>query len=308
MLYFFDQKFSKYLRRRGSILLAILFSFTDISHAHLGNYETAWLKSTAGTGVASMLVDEATFLNPAPLAFFKMSSFYFEKSKSDITPSDEASPLEPYESGIKTFIISDSKSRLKGSLSYQKLEDNFDTRKTIGFSMSKPFPGNYSIGLSYRIVEEESLQNGVATKSKYKPITLGLTHPVNESFSFGLVAIDLTQENPEDSIRILGLQYVYAGFISLMLDAGADYNRELGDTFLYRSAIQLRVFSDLFLRFGIFKDNGKGEQGNGAGLGWVTLRFVINAALKSYTIEANPDLSRKGEEIKETTFSLSYHF
>ena len=44
------------------------------------NFETTRLKSTAGAGVASLLIDESTILNPAPMAFFNLASFYIQRS------------------------------------------------------------------------------------------------------------------------------------------------------------------------------------------------------------------------------------
>ena len=93
-----------------------------------------------------------------------------------------------------------------------------------------------------------------------------------------------------------------------MLDLGSNYNDDLSNSSVYRGAIQVRVYNDFFVRFGTFKDKGRGESGNGVGAGWAGPKLVLDLALKNTTMENNPTLNRVGEKIRETSFSLSYKF
>ena len=93
-----------------------------------------------------------------------------------------------------------------------------------------------------------------------------------------------------------------------MFDAGADYNRPLRETTLWKAAFQLKVFDNWFMRFGVFDDQGKFERGSGAGIGWVQPRLVIDLSLKNTKISENELLVQEAEDIKESSFSISYRF
>ena len=47
------------------------------------SFQTTRLKSTGGAGVASILMDEATFLNPAPLAFFNLTAVLLQRTNGE---------------------------------------------------------------------------------------------------------------------------------------------------------------------------------------------------------------------------------
>ncbi len=64
-----------------SLILTHLLSLT-ICHAKIRDFETTRLQSTSGAGVATILVNEASVLNPATIVFVPVSSFYYQNGNS----------------------------------------------------------------------------------------------------------------------------------------------------------------------------------------------------------------------------------
>lgn len=283
--------------RHPKTYLTFLFSlvlFSQVTHSKIQNFETTRLKSTAGAGVGSILMDEATVLNPAPIAFFNVGSIYLNKGSSEVTSENQVLS-EVDDLGI---IVSDSKGDAAGSLSYQKQTSGNLTRTRLAVAMSTPIRKKSAMGVTLRRTTDEVIGG---EKEEYLQTIMGVTHVVSESFTIGFVANDPFKKRPEDSMGTFGTQYVYKDFISIMLDVGANYYQELRETFVYKSAVQFKLLEDFYARFGYFRDLGEKESGTGVGLGWVQPRLVLEGALKNTTDFA-------GAKISETSFSLSYRF
>jgi hypothetical protein len=288
------------------LTIGLLLSFS--AHAELRNFETARLKSTAGAGVGSMLMDEATFLNPAPLAFFRMSSVYFQKSSGDISNSD-SSPMNSNEAEQVAFVASDANENLSGSISYNKSTIDADERKQLGFAFASVVGKKSSMGVSYRTTTDRETSNGFDyDETKYKQTNFGFMHALNSEFTLGILFVDPFKSKSDDTRGIVGIQYVYDDFVSLMLDAGADYNNNLSDSFLYKAGLQLKVYNDFFLRAGTYDDKGARERGTGAGIGWIQPKLVLDFGIKNSKLLANAERGEKARDVKETAFSLSFRF
>lgn len=290
---------------RNVIAFVVLIS---ASHAYsaLRDFETTRLKSTAGAGVGAILMDEASILNPAPIAFFDIGAIYFQKTGKNITQEDDR-PIA--ESDQTAFIISDSKGRVGGSISYLKYNDNFDQRQRLSASVSTPFGSRSAIGFTYRKTEDRLSNNGVDyTEDNYNQSIIGVSHAVSENFTMGLVVIDPLKERPQDTKAIIGTQLTYKGFIQFMLDAGGDYTQNISDSLLYKSALQFKILDDVFLRFGTYRDKAKRERGNGIGLGWVQPKLIFDVAIKNSKNDFFPEINQIGQEIRESSFSVSYKF
>lgn len=276
-------------------------------NARVHDFETTRLKSTAGAGVGSILMDEATILNPAPIALFTNSAFYVSQAGIDVTNQDD--PTAPAAiSRTRGIIISDSKGGLNGSISLLKQEENGEFRERMAASLASPMGDRSSLGISYRKTKDSNLKNGALEKEEYNQFVVGITHAINPSFSIGLIAIDPLQTKAEDSKGIVGFQYLYKGFISVMFDIGSDYHQNLSDELLYRAGAQFKLLQDFYFRFGLFDDKGLGEKGNGVGVGWVQPRLVIDLALKNTSVFSDLANSINGKDISETSLSLSYKF
>ena len=281
-----------------TLLICLLFLslslFASNEPAPLPFFETSWLESTAGAGVGSLLLDESTILNPAPLAFFNLSSLYFQKTKSK--------GLSP--SGQTAVIISDTGKGIPTSISYIATEkDSYNQRKKYSISFAYPVKKRSSFGIGYRLIKEKNLSpNGHHIKHQYNKIAMGLTHVPSPSFSFGLLLINPFKKNDKYSQITVGLQYVYENFFSLLFDIESHLSSNFSDSMIYKSALQLKIMSDLFFRIGAFQNNQTNEKGMGTGIGWIQPRLSLNLGLKNMR---SPNFSEKNVK---TSFSISYRF
>lgn len=290
-----------------TILLGIIFSSAGL--ARIPDFETTRMKSTGGTGVGSLLLDEATFLNPAPLAFFKIGSFYFQKSGTTITPSTQNDPYASAESDATAFVMSDSTGNMNGSISYQKQIHGFDERKRYGVSLATPLGKSSSMGMTYRRTKDLVLNDqNLIVNQEYDQAIFGFTHTMNSDVTMGMVFIDPFKKHFGDTKAIVGFQYVYKDFVTLMFDGGANYNENLSDSVLLRAAAQFKVMTDFFIRVGSFNDKDKKERGSGVGASWVQPKLMVDFAIKNSKVDEVEKYNQVAENIKETSFSLSYRF
>jgi len=253
-------------------------------------------------------MDEATFLNPATIAFYEQGSFYFQKGGVDSTPSQGQGQTQ--ESSNMSIIASDSKGITGGSISYNTAEYKGQSTKRISAAFARPIGEKSSFGVNATYVKEQTFVNGGSelVDQDYKQTTFGIAHVLNDSFSLGFVLRDPFKERRGDTKATAGFQYTYKDFFSLMLDTGADYSENLSDTVSWNAGAQLSLFKDFYVRFGSFSDKGRREKGTGAGLGWIQPKLVVEAALKNTDVLESSLLNQTGEEIKETSLSLSYRF
>jgi hypothetical protein len=127
------------------------------------------------------------------------------------------------------------------------------------------------------------------------------------------VAVDPLKKHSTDTKALIGFQLSYQNFFSAMADIGANYTKDLGESFLYRAALQMRLLSDLYLRLGIFRDLGLKEQGNGFGAAWVTPRIAVDFGVK-YTrftddnYRVNKSTPRGIDKMSDISFSLALQF
>ncbi len=292
-----------------SVILVELFLYINPAHARVAEFQTTRLKSTGGAGVASFLVDEAPVLNPAPIAFFNMSSFYFQKGGTEVSNTSAANTngdnvYNFAKSDDMAIIASDSKGALKGTLGYIKQSQGDVISKQITGSLSSLVGKRSSMGFSYSLIKDEI--SGV--KESSKKFNVGVFHAVSPNFSIGMVAVNPFISTKKDTKGLVGLQYVFQDFISLMLDAGADYTKELSETTILRVGTQLKIYNDFFIRFGIFDDKSTKEKGSGAGIGWIQPRLNLEFAIKNTKVLEDELLNQKKQDLKETSFSVSYRF
>ncbi|MBK23865.1 MAG: hypothetical protein CME70_07660 [Halobacteriovorax sp.] len=276
-------------------ILFVIYSLPGL--AKIQEFETTRMKSTAGTGVGSILMDEATILNPAPIAFFNVGSVYLSKGSAENRESNTV----VQDSDHLGIIVSDAKGNTAGSFSYQSQSFGNQKRKRLAAALSSPIRKKSAMGVSLRRTTDEVIGGD---KNEYLQTVVGITHAVSQEFTIGFVAFDPLKKRADDSLGIFGGQYVYQDFISIMADAGANYYKELGESFLYRGALQFKLMDDFYARAGYFRDMGKEEKGTGAGLGWVQPRLVIEAAIKNTENVSNKNIAK----VSETSFSLSYRF
>lgn len=285
-------------------LLSILVSFN--LHAKIQDFETTRLKSTAGAGAGSILMDESTLLNPASIAFYDVSAFYMQKFDQKVEQKNSDSDVvNSFTAKNLGFIASDGEGNLKGSMSYYNFDHDGSKRKRVALSMASIVDKKSALGITYRYTSDKNIKN--MADIKYNQMVIGVTHAVSPSFTLGIVYIDPLRQHKVDSKLIAGVQYSYMDFITLMLDLGTKRD-DIKGSYVHKEAVQLKVFTDFYLRAGNFYDKEKGEKGNGAGIGWVQPKLVVEFAIKNTEVISNESIKQDNETIKDTSLSLSYRF
>ncbi len=297
--------------KRYTIFSLLILLISPDSFARLRDYETTRLKSTAGTGVGSVLMDESSILNPAGLAFYTMGSIYYQKGDTSITNNNPTEPYRGYEPQSFGIIASDSSQGTGGSISYTKQDLGFESRKRISAALATPVTKNSAIGSTIRKTTDTVSPSGLGNdlyKERYTQFIFGITHAISDQFTLGLTAVDPLQKRAEDTRGLMGFQYTFEHIITVMGDMGADYTDDPSSTLQWRAALQIRAYNDFYVRFGTFNDKAWSERGNGAGIGWVGPKLVFEIAYKNTKIDERAELNQKGRSIKDTSFSLAYKF
>ncbi len=298
---------------RAIIILNLFFLVLDVqvSFARVHDFQSTRLKSTAGAGIASVLLDEATFLNPAPLAFFVSSSVYYQKTKTNMTydPDPWAPTRNPPKPDASAFVLSDTAGRLKGSISYQTQQEDYDKRKRYAAAIASPIGQKSALGYTYRYSEDDDSVDGYNyVKDKYSQSSIGVIHLVSESLIMGFVVDDFMKKISTDVKATLGLQYNYKDFILLIGDLGGDYTQSISETKFYRAAMQFRVLSDFFVRFGTGRDEKKDEKNTGIGVSWLQPKLCIELSIQDRVKMKNSFLGQYNDKMRESSFSISYRW
>jgi len=264
--------------------------------------DTSRLKSTAGVGIGTILMDEATLLNPSTLSFYNITSFYAQKRQTGITSSREMAPSGTNrESNVEeyNFILSDSKAGVDASARFSMLNAHEKGKLTqYAGALSSPLGAQSAIGVSYVYQEFKKDE----TKTLYRPITLGVHHVFSEAFSVGIIWKDALKDNKNLGIVGLGLQYNFSDFFSFLADVGGNPYQNIREKGYLGAAMQLRLYGDLYGRGGIKTHRGEKSQTVGVGLGWVQPRLVLEGSYSTKKFTQNQT------EIKDLGVSLSFRF
>lgn len=283
----------------------LIFIFND-AMSKVRELETTRLMSTSGAGVASILVNESAFLNPAPIVFYKNSSFYLQSTGAEMLDENDErdDDKRSFKEGEgKAIVIADTTSKFRGAFSYQNHEEFRSERTRYSLSLTGAYSADTAIGAIYRYTEDEFYKED---EEKYHQIVLGATHIQSEKLSFGLIVIDPNKTHEEDHRIIVGTQYSLFLNTQFMFDYGIDPRIDADEGNLWRAAIQLRFFERFHLRAGKFQDKTINLGGNSWGLSWVGPKLSIDFATKiSKKIEENNTFLYTDEKIVDTSFALS---
>ena len=268
-------------------------------------FETTHLKSTAGTGVSGIFMEEAAFLNPASLAFFQNSNVYVQRDMVQIKDSNGNVVQKPKNTGV---VIADGNASLSGSLSYVHQEEGVMKRKRWGLSTSAPLSEKSAFGVSLRKSKDENTLTN--TSEDYYQTTFGVTHAIDAQTSMGLVVYDAFNSAGDATKAITGVQHIFADYITVAFDVGGNYKAdEISDTLLTRGSIQLRVLDDFYLRFGAFNEKELEEKGNAYGLAWISPKLALEFAVKNTTQKISVLKQRPTEsKLRVVSFAASLRF
>lgn len=301
--------FSKY----SFLSLLMVNALTQGVLAKVHEYETPRLKSTAGTGVGSILMNESVLLNPAPLALFNVTTVTYQRDDVSIQDRNASRSSSANSFDGKThnngFFLAEGTNKVKGAVAYLDQVEGKDSRQRISSAIAFPINEGLSFGAGYRYTKELSRADNGDNRYSYNSFTAGLTHAIDPSFSLGLLVEDPTKSKAQRTRGVLGAQYIIKDLITLMADVGSNYNKDLNDGLIVRVATQIKLISDFYFRAGAFQDKLGKENGNGWGLGWVGPKLVLDFGIKSSRPKEDPSPQLlSGEKLKEMALSLSYVF
>ncbi len=247
--------------------------------------QTTRLYSTSGAGVGSMLVAESAILNPAPAAFFQDTFASYQKNNAKlgnssperITNSDPFGQLNSSES----FYLFDNSSDVKGGLSYQHHREDGQRRKRITATASALVYENFSVGILYKYTEDATYSDLGGRTRISNPITLGFTYIYHPGFIIGGVWEDPTRASRNEARAILGAQASLTEKIVLIFDVGTNPTQDINDSRLWRGALQVSLFSDVYVRGGKFQDRSLFLEGESWGIAWVGPKLGAEFAMKT---------------------------
>ena len=290
----------------------IFFSLTVLlcykSVAQVRDFETTRLQSSSGAGVASILVNETAVLNPAPIVFIPISSFYYQKGTSNLDSKSEKRVKNYSDGSSQMYLISDSTSQLKGTFSYQGQDENRFSRKRFTSSIASNLGKKSAIGVLYRYTVDDD--KVLDEENKFHQAVFGFTHIHSERLSLGGIIVDPFLANKKDAKVVLGFQYNLTENFLLILDGGANFNEKPHKNTLYKGAFQVNFFKDLYLRIGQYRDKTTKLKGSSWGISWIGPRLSLEYAYK--TSEVLEDFADqylyKGEQFIESSLSLALVF
>lgn len=285
------------------VILNILLTTNAIGK--IRDFQTTRLQSTSGAGVGTILVNEAAILNPAPIVFVPVSSFYYQKGKAKID-SISSKRSSPFSNGSsQMYLLSDSTTRLKGTFSYQDHSENHSRRKRFTSSIANNAGKKTSFGILYRYTIDT---NGTKEK-RYHQGVLGFTHIYSNDLIIGGVIVDPFLSNKEDARSILGFQYALTENFFLIIDGGANFNDQPRQNTLSREALQVNFIKDFYLRAGQYYDKTTNLKGKSWGISWIGPRLSVEYAYKtSQIISESSDYIYSDEQIIETSLSFALIF
>lgn len=291
-------------------LTGAFFSASSYS-AHIRDFQTTRLNSTAGAGVASLLSTEAAILNPATSTFFDGNSASYQSYTTALqhknTARDAAGDSFARQNRSQGLFVSDSDSAIKGGVAYLTQKENNFQRDRMVFHGSSSMGQKSSVGFSYNYIQDKLPKNASDRHQLQHVVNLGLLHILDEHTSVGLIVTDVTRTTPGQEQATAGIQYQIASRIVMMGDIGAQYTRSLSDNYLWRAAVQLNVFDDLFVRVGKFHENGTKTKGTGWGASWIGPKLGVEFAQKISDYYGQSYVY-KDEKLVDTSLSLIIKF
>lgn len=290
------------------LLFSLIFFSNQYSFAQVRDFETTRLQSSSGAGVASILVNETAILNPAPIVFIPISSFYYQKGSSELDSKSEKRTKKFSGGNNQMYLISDSTSQLKGTFSYQDQAENRYSRKRYTSSLASNLGKKTAFGILYRYTIDNDKY--LDEENTFHQAVFGFTHIHSERLSIGGIIVDPFLSHKKDAKAVLGFQYNLTENFLLILDGGANFNEKPNKNTLYKGALQVNFFKDLYLRVGQYRDKTTNFKGSSWGISWIGPRLSLEYAYK--TSEVLEDFADqylyKGEQFVESSISVALVF
>lgn len=293
------------------VVAGTLISFSSYS-AHIREFQTTRLNSTAGTGVASILSTEAAILNPATSMFFEGNSASYQSYTTSLqhknTVRDTNNDPFAKQNRSQGLFISDSSSGIRGGVAYLQQKENRFQRDRAILHGAAPLGPKSALGVTYNFIEDVRPRTMRDRHQNHHQLSMGILQVLDEDTTWGLVLQDPTRTTPGEERVLAGFQYQVATRFVIMADVGAQYTKSFSEEYLWRAGLQINVFSDFFLRAGQFHDNISQSKGTGWGASWVGPRFGVEFGQKIAEYYGKTSYVYKDEKLVDTSLSAIIKF
>jgi hypothetical protein len=280
--------------------------------AHIREFQTTRLNSTAGAGVASILSTEAAILNPATSTFFEGNSASYQSYTTSLqhknTLRETNNDSFAKQNRSQGLFLSDSSSGIKGGVAYLTQKENHFERDKVVLHGASALGPKSSLGVTYNFLQDTLPRGHKDRHQTSHQLSMGLLHIVDESTTVGLVITDPTRTTPGEERLLAGFQYQLASRFVIIGDVGAQYTKSFSENYLWRAALQINIFDDFFIRGGRFHENMTESKGTGWGVSWIGPRFGVEFAQKMTEYYGKKSYLYKDEKLVDTALSAIIKF
>ncbi len=284
-------------------LVKILIIFSSFNlFAQLPTIYSTRLLSSAGAGIGSVLVDEVSMLNPAPIAFVPTTNFYYQRSTSELDKDSLNRVNESNDGLFEIYQIADSTGDLKGTFSYQNQAQNGYKRRKLVSSFAAIIGKKTSMGISYSY---NKYSTPTEKEDKFHQASIGLTHIFNEKLSAGVLVQDPFSSNAKESKVGLGLQFSLFKGLTFIQDFEYSLKNKDATGVTTRTAVQINAFDDFFLRAGKSDDKARKTSSISYGIFWVGPKLSLGYAIMKSTFTEDTSLYLRDEQDIESSLSVS---
>jgi hypothetical protein len=207
--------------------------------------------------------------------------------------------------------LTDASNVNKGGVSYQDYKESGIERKRYSFGMAFQAGRDMSFGLNYHYTKDlyKNISTGPEIEDKFHQGNFSYTYLISPKWNLSLIWFDPFQSSGIETRSMVGNQITIIDRVLLFADVGWEPTSSFQETLVLNWAVEVNVYQGVYIRYGRFLDKIMNQQGNGMGLGWNGERFSLEFAMK--TAERRTDQGAfllAQEELKETSFSLTYLF
>ncbi len=262
---------------RHLIALLILSSFP----AFASDFQSARTAALGGSGHAGPMQTDAIYLNPSFTSFLHayLGSVNYGYYKGGDTQPDGSKSIHGH---LINYSVQDGHSELfQAGAGLTIREDS----KYVDIGASKAILEKISLGLGGKIVLPNS-GNGSRTQDFNASGTMLVTDTIIVSFLVdNIVQSNGVKDQGLYREAVLGTKFNIQNLMLIYLDPHYAPDAP-GSNFGYENGLEVTPFTDLFIRFGMFRaanipelQNARGR-GYGFGVGWVGPKFSLDYGLK----------------------------
>lgn len=291
------------------LLLSIFFILITLnSFAKIRDFETTRMMSQSGAGIGAILVNEASFLNPASIAFYDNSSIYYQRNTANIKEQDptRSSNNKFKEGDFETLVLSDTSAAYRGTFSYQRQSENSYKRIRYTSSLSTLITPRNAIGMLYRYTMDSTPED---YSDIFHQFNFGYTYIQSKELSFGLVLADPFYKKKKDTKIAVGLNYRIFHNFFIIADYGYYYASDNEEKDFSKYSVQISLMDNIFVRIGTSHDNYHNEKAKSWGFSWVGPKMTLEYAYKNTElISKKADYLINNETMIEQSLALSVRF